>query len=80
VVFWDEANMETKKPADAEHYKGTYKPFWYTLDSFLPIIRLGEAEVWTPTQRWRIRWRYVHTIVGNLFVPIGLAALTGIIK
>lgn len=80
AVFWDEANMETKKPGDAAHYKGTYKPFWYTLDLFLPIIRLGEAEVWTPTQRWRIRWKYVHTIVGNLFVPIGLAALTGIIR
>ena len=46
AVFWDEANMETKKPE----------------------------------QRWRVRWKYVHTIVGNLFVPIGLAALTGIIK
>jgi len=80
IVFWGEENMKTKKPEDEACYKGTYKPFWYTLDAFLPIIHLGEADVWTPKQRWRIRWRYVHTIVGNLFVPIGLAALTGIIR
>ena len=72
--------METKKPEDAARYKGTYKPFWYTLDSFLPIIRLDEADVWIPRQGWRVWWKYVHTILGNLFVPIGLAALTGIIK
>jgi hypothetical protein len=80
IVFLRESNMETKKPEDAEHYAGKYKGIWYTIDLFLPIIRLGEADIWTPKQRWRIWWKYGHTIVGNLFVPIGLAAWTGIIK
>lgn len=80
AVFWSETNMETKKPEEAEHYKGRYRAGWYVIDLFVPIINLGEADVWTPKQRWRIWWKHFHRIIGNLFVPIGLAALTGIIK
>jgi hypothetical protein len=55
---------------------------WYNLDLFLPIIKLGEADVWTPKddRRWANLYRKVHIIIGSLFVPIGLAAWTGIIK
>jgi len=56
--------------------------FWYSLDLFLPIIELGERDKWTPkdNRRWALRYRRVHAIIGHLFVPIGLAAWTGIIK
>ena len=80
IVFWKESNMETKRIDDQERFRGEYKGVWYTVDLFLPIIRLGEAEIWTPRQRWRTWYKYCHIIVGNLFVPIGLAAWTGIIR
>ncbi len=74
--------MRIKDEKDAPHYAGRYNAFWYSLDLFLPIIKLGEADVWTPkdNRRWALFYRKVHIITGSLFVPIGLAAWTGIIK
>jgi hypothetical protein len=62
--------------------KGLLGGFWYSLDLFLPIIELGEREKWEPNdnRRWAISYKRVHAIIGHLFVPIGLAAWTGIIK
>jgi hypothetical protein len=81
-VFRKERGMRTKQEKDAEGHKGRYNAFWYSLDLFLPIIKLGEADVWTPKdyRRWANLYRKVHIIIGSLFVPIGLAAWTGIIK
>jgi hypothetical protein len=81
-VFRSEKGMRTKDGKDAENYEGKYRAFWYSLDLFLPIIKLGEADVWTPRddRRWANLYRRVHIIIGSLFVPIGLAAWTGIIK
>jgi hypothetical protein len=81
-VFRSENGMRTRDKKDAPHHPGRYNAFWYSLDLFLPIIKLGEADVWTPKdyRRWAIRYKKGHIIIGSLFVPIGLAALTGIIK
>ncbi len=61
---------------------GIYGGFWYSLDLFLPIIELGEREKWEPqdNRRWAVLYKKVHAIIGHLFVPIGLAAWTGIIR
>ncbi|HKP36443.1 MAG TPA: hypothetical protein VJT71_06265 [Pyrinomonadaceae bacterium] len=74
--------MRTKDGKDAADYAEKYHPFWYSLDLFLPIIKLGEADLWTPRddRRWAILYKKIHIIIGSLFVPIGLAAWTGIIK
>lgn len=82
LVFWRERGMETQKPADAERFKNRYHPLWYSLDLFLPIIDLGETNVWTPRKDRRAARLYMrfHIILGHLLVPIGLAAWTGIIK
>jgi hypothetical protein len=82
IVFRSEKGMRTKDEKNAENYDGKYNPFWYSLDLFLPVIKLGEADVWTPKhyRRWANLYRKVHIIIGSLFVPIGLAAWTGIIK
>lgn len=82
LIFRKEKGMRIKDPKDAPHYAGRYHAFWYSLDLFLPIIKLGEADVWTPKddRRWANLYRRLHIIIGSLFVPIGLAAWTGIIK
>jgi len=81
-VFRSEKGMRTKGWNEKSQYAGKYNPFWYSLDLFLPIIKLGEADVWTPrdNRRWANLYKKIHIIIGSLFVPIGLAALTGIIK
>lgn len=82
IVFRSEKGMRLKDEKDAPHRAGRYQAIWYSLDLFLPIIKLGEADAWTPkdNRRWARLYRKVHIIVGSLFVPIGLAAWTGIIK
>ena len=59
-----------------------YNPLWYSLDLFLPFIDLQAAGVWMPRQDSWLRRHYarVHTILGWVLIPIGLAAITGIIK
>jgi hypothetical protein len=82
VVFRSEKGMRTQDKKDARHYYRRYCCFWYSLDLFLPIIKLGEADTWKPrdNRRWANVYRKVHIIIGSLFVPIGLAAWTGIIR
>lgn len=59
-----------------------YSSFWYSLDLFLPFIDLHAAEIWIPRPELRWRWLYMrtHAMLGWILVPIGLAALTGVIK
>jgi len=82
LVFWREGGMETQRPDDAKRLNNRYHPLWYSLDLFLPIIDLGETNVWTPRKDRRAARLYMrfHIILGHLLVPIGLAAWTGIIK
>ena len=77
LLFWSESKMIRKEP---DKFAPDYNPFLYSLDLFLPIIGLGYAEIWTPNSVRKRVYKVVHMIIGNLFIPIGLAALTGIIK
>lgn len=81
-VFWKERWMETQDPQDAKRYKGRYRPIWYSLALFLPIVELPDSKVWMPQRNRKIRRFYmrVHVILGYLLIPIGVAAWTGIIK
>lgn len=81
-VFRKEEWMESKKPDDAARLKGTYRGFWYSVDLFLPFIHLGDADAWTPKKEYRFarQYRRVYVVLGTVLVPIGLAAVTGIIK
>lgn len=81
-VFRDEKGMETLKPDDKVRYANKYQAFWYSLDLFLTILCLGDKTIWTPRsdRRFAILYKRFHIIFGYVFVPIGLAALSGIIK
>jgi hypothetical protein len=71
--------MEAKNPAaDPSHYNA----LWYSLDLFLPIVDLGVTNFWVPMKdRWFARnYVYIHKVLGALMIPLGLAAVTGIIK
>ena len=79
LTFRNEKGMHLVDP-DAPPSR--YSPFWYSIDMFLPLTRLQAAEVWIPKRERRWAWLYmrVHVILGWILVPIGLAALMGIIK
>lgn len=82
VFFWKESGMETQNVNDAAKYQGRYHPIWYSLATFLPIVHLPDASIWTPRQDRKLARFYLrlHIIFGYLLIPIGLAAWTGIIK
>lgn len=77
VVFWRDMVMRDDKLAN--HH---YNPLWYSLDLFLPIVDLQTADSWLPHKnRWIARhYVRIHRILGYILIPIGFAALTGIIK
>ncbi len=77
-VFRHKESMEPQNPEDTSR---KYSAFWYSLDLFIPFVNLRSASVWAPRENRRCARHYmrVHTILGWILIPIGLAALTGII-
>jgi uncharacterized protein YjbI with pentapeptide repeats len=59
-----------------------YSPFWYSIDLFLPLIKLQDSDLWKPRDdRWLVRyWSRLHTILGWALIPIALAAWTGMLE
>ena len=59
----------------------TYSPFWYSIDLFLPLIKLQDAELWKPNDDFRFArfWSRLHTMLGWALIPIALAAWTGML-
>lgn len=78
-VFRKPEDMEVQKQ---EYSAETYSPFWYSLGLFLPFVNLYSADVWRPKKEcsWARIYMRVHILAGWVLVPIGLAAITGIIK
>jgi hypothetical protein len=80
--WWIFRRPEDMEPTAKEYDKRRYKPFWYSLDLFLPISILHDAELWVPgpTSRWRCNYARIHVLLGWILIPIGLAAITGLIS
>jgi hypothetical protein len=78
-LFCSEEGMEPRKPDGAGR---PYHALWYSLDLFLPFVNLYAKDEWKPKSERTFANHYmrVHTLLGWILVPIGLAALTGIIK
>ncbi|MDB6124955.1 MAG: hypothetical protein JWQ71_3948 [Pedosphaera sp.] len=88
AIFWSVAiigigcvmfrpnRMEPQKP---EYTGRKYSPFWYSVDVYLPIIKLHDAEIWKPKEEYVLShvWRRIHTVLGWALIPIAIAAWTG---
>jgi len=70
------------EPQKSEYTERTYSPFWYSVDVYLPIIKLHDAEIWKPKEEYVLThvWRRIHTILGWALIPIALAAWTGMLS
>lgn len=71
--------MELQNPENAGR---RFSPFWYSLDQFLPAPNLGEDSVWQPRADRRLPTIYakIHAVLGWLLIPIGIGAISGLIK
>jgi hypothetical protein len=79
ALVFSSKKMEVRKREDA---CWKYSAFWYSLDLFVPAIDLQDASIWIPREEWRFGRNYmrVQRILGWILIPIGLAALAGIVK
>jgi len=70
--------MEPQKP---EYASRKYNAFWYSVDVYLPVIKLHDAEVWRPKEEYVLThvWRRIHTVLGWALIPIAIAAWTGML-
>jgi hypothetical protein len=77
IVFRKQSGMALKNENDSRRYH----PFWYSADLLIPGIDLQAASVWKPTQERRWAWHYarLHRFLGWIIIPIGLAAVIGLI-
>jgi hypothetical protein len=78
-VMFRPSRMELQK---TEYTGRKYSPFWYSVDVYLPIIKLHDAEIWKPKEEnvLTLVWRRIHTILGWALIPIALAAWTGMLS
>jgi len=78
-VMFRPHRMEAQK---SEYTERKYSPFWYSVDVYLPIIKLHDAEIWKPKEeqsRTHV-WRRIHTVLGWALIPSAVAAWTGMLS
>ncbi len=78
-IFRHRRFVDPKDPNDKEK---TFDPFWFSLDLFLPLSTLPDAEIWVPKQDDQFRCIYarVHSVLGWVLIPIGFGAITGLLS
>lgn len=62
-----------------------FKSSWYSLEIFVPGVNLGVANHWTPNEatRWgriAMSWARCQKVLGWILIPIGLAAIAGLLE
>lgn len=77
VVFRKQERMEV-----VGDHPPRFSAFWYSLELFLPVVDLGVAKSWRPSQKSRplLTYARIHQLAGWILIPVALAALTGVFK
>lgn len=68
-----------------------FSPFWYALDTLIPLVDLGQESAWSPSPidqsifkdfwGWAVLvYLYAHIITGWVLTTLTVVALTGVIK
>lgn len=68
-----------------------FSPFWYALDTLIPLVDLGQESAWSPSPidqsvfkdpwGWAVLiYLYAHIIMGWVLTTLTVVALTGVIK
>lgn len=68
-----------------------FSPFWYSLDTLIPLVDLGQEGAWSPSpiddRFWKdpggwivLIYLYIHILAGWVLSTLTVVALTGVIK
>ena len=81
-VFRPAQMVPRKDDATTTRAVPRYSAIWYSLDLFLPGINLESTSFWVPdpNSRWLLVWMRSQRMLGWLVVPIGLLAVSGLMK
>jgi len=90
AIFWSVAVVgfgclmfrpNRMEPQKADYNGRKYSAFWYSVDVYLPVIKLHDAEIWKPKEEYVLThvWRRIHTVLGWALIPIAIAAWTGML-
>lgn len=79
VVFRRRRDVEPRNPDDGAQ---SYNAVWYSLDLFLPALNLQAASMWAPNRQSSFRRNYarLHRMAGWILVPLGVAAVAGLLR
>jgi hypothetical protein len=77
-IFRDSKQMQKIEEGDPH----AFSPIWYSVDVFVPILKLGVAQNWRPQQEHRLLSFYSKflSLIGLIFVSAMVGALTGTLK
>jgi hypothetical protein len=83
VVGWwlflkQERMVRTRDDGDTKPRR--YRPLWYSIDLFLPVLGLGLASQWRPKGGCREWYWYLHRFMGWLLIPLLLMVIAGLVK
>lgn len=78
-VFKDRYLLRAQKP-DANEVP--FISWWYSTGMFIPVLDGIMSGFWLPKRSYRVGWYYlfVHRLLGWIIVPLGVAALSGLVK
>jgi hypothetical protein len=76
-MFRKSGDMEAKNDRPVK-----YSSVWYSIELFLPIIDLGVAKDWRPSQwsKHLATYARLHQLAGWVLIPVTLAALAGFVR
>ena len=78
AIVFAPGNMQWKNPQETQT---NYCRFWYSLDQFAPVIDLGDARNWGPSEdSWTRYYVRIHRIAGWILLPLAVGAVTGLVK
>lgn len=87
LVFKPEYMVETGSDHAANGDKAStkyhYSQLMYSIDLFLPVLPLNDADQWEPRKdcpKWIWLYQRLHTFIGWVLTPVALAALSGFVK
>ncbi len=79
IIFWKEERMQLKRK---DEFYPPYNAWWYSLGLFLPINVMETSAYWTPNPKYKFLrlYMHIHALLGWVLLPLGLAAISGLVK
>jgi hypothetical protein len=91
VLFWRGFSSKIIMPTDEKAYEAhknghlsesypRFNPFIYSLETFVPLVKLGIAQCWIPNPGLLRGYLWFHILWGWILTSLWVAAFAGLLK